>query len=480
MTTSMTVMTISMTALVRGFSLVLKKCLLNRCCSGVIGSVFFMVLSIGFAPFSYATLTIEEAQKIAIESDLGITQTLNRSQASKAEASSQSQLPDPVLVIGAQNLPTDTFKFDQEPMTQFKVGIRQMFPQGDTRSLKELKLNAQASSFESTARTRYLTVTRKTRFIWLEVLYWERAKGIIEEDEALFRQLLEVTHSLYSVGSVQQKDVLRAELELSRLREKIIKANRQSEIQRAQLSRWIGDLASVENWPENFPTMTPPTEIDHQLNDSNDQAYYVESKQWLFDQLKTHPMLLSLQRQVDVADRDIQISKEQYQPAWGVELNYGYRDGQNNDGSDRSDFVSAMVNVSMPLFTHSRQDKSVQSAVFRKQAQHNAYQDKFTEMISDVQTIVSRLGQVEEQMALFNDQILEKARLQAESSLNAYRADAADFAEVMRAFISEQRDRLDYERLVVTRLQLISDLQFYFLTDTPELTLGSFGFSAGE
>ena len=191
-------------------------------------------------------------------------------------------------------------------------------------------------------------------------------------------------------------------------------------------------------------------------------------------------MLLSLQRQVDVADRDIQISKQQYQPAWGVELNYGYRDGQNNDGSDRSDFVSAMVNVSMPLFTNSRQDKSVQGAVFRKEAQQNAYQDKLTEMVGDVQTITSRLGQAEERMALFNDQILDKARLQAESSLNAYQADAADFSEVMRAFISEQRDRLDYERLAVTRLQLISDLQFYFLTDTPELTLGSFGSSAGE
>ena len=231
----------------------------------MIGFVFFMGLSIGLAPLSHATLTMEEAQKMAIESDLGITQTLNRSQASKAEASSQSQLPDPVLLVGAQNLPTDTFKFDQEPMTQFKVGIRQMFPQGDTLSLKELKLNAQASSFESVAQTRYLTVTRKARNLWLEVLYWERAKNIIEEDEALFKQLLEVTHSLYSVGNVQQKDVLRAELELSRLREKIIKANRQSEIQRAQLSRWIGNAASVEVWPEHFPKLMPPTEITHKL-----------------------------------------------------------------------------------------------------------------------------------------------------------------------------------------------------------------------
>ncbi|WP_250657143.1 TolC family protein [Alkalimarinus coralli] len=473
-------MTVSMATSLKGLSPVREEGLLGGLYSGALGALLFVSTSIGFAPLGHATLTMEEAQKIAIKSDLGIAQTLNRSYSSKADAASQSQLPDPVLVVGAQNLPTDTFKFDQEPMTQFKVGIRQMFPQGDTLSLKELKLNSQASSFERVAQTRYLTVTRKTRNLWLEVLYWERAKKLIEEDEALCKQLLEVTHSLYSVGNVQQKDVLRAELELSRLREKIIKAKRQGEAQRAQLSRWIGDVASIEAWPERAPKMVPPSGIAHQLNDSGAQRYGVVNRQQLFEQLKAHPMLLSLQRQVDVASHDIQISKQQYRPAWGVELNYGYRDGQNNDGSDRSDFVSAMVNVSMPLFTNSRQDKSVQSAVFRKEAQQNAYQDKLTEMVGDVQTTLSRLGQTEEQIALFNEQILDKARLQAESSLNAYQANAADFAEVMRAFISEQRDRLDYERLVVTRLQLISDLQFYFLIETPELTLSSFGSLAGE
>lgn len=443
-------------------------------------SMAMLLIGLGFATLSHANLTIEDAQTMAIDNDLGITQTLNRASASHAEASAQSQLPDPVLVVGAQNLPTDTFKFDQEPMTQFKVGVRQMFPQGDSLSLKELKFKAQASSLKSVAQTRYLTVTRTARKQWLEVLYWERAKNIIEQDEALFSQLLAVTNSLYSVGSVQQQDVLRAELELSRLKEKIIKAKRQSDVQRAQLSRWIGHVATTERWPSSYPALLLPPQIANPSAYTRAQRKDIETRQQLFEQLKTHPMLLSLQRQVDMAESDIQLSKQQYQPAWGVELNYGYREGQNNDGSDRSDFVSAMVNVSMPLFSNSRQDKSVQGAAFRKVAQQNAYQDKLTEMVGEVQTIISRLGQVDEQIALFDERILDQARLQAESSLNAYQADAAGFSEVMRAYISEQRDRLDYERLVLTRLQLISDLQFYFPTEPPELTLKSFGPSAGD
>lgn len=443
--------------------------------NGIFYRVFCITLLVIFSTVSTwgnASLSIDNAQKLAISSDSGITQVLFRSQATQAEAYSQSQLPDPVLIVGAQNLPTDTFKFDQEPMTQFKVGIRQMFPQGETLSLKEKKLNTQASSLTYVAKTRYLTVTQKVRRLWLEVQYWELEKKILKKDKALFKQLLEVTHSLYSVGNVQQQDVLRAELELSRLKEKIIKADAQGEIQRAQLSRWIGVTASIERWPEALPIILLPINMPSQLASNNFENNARHIQQALFEQLRIHPMLVSLQGQIDVADNDIQISKQQYKPAWGVELNYGYRDGENNDGSERSDFVSAMVNVSLPLFSNSRQDKTVQSATYRKEAKKNAYQDKLTEMVGNVQILSRRLLQTEAQLTLFNEQILLKARLHAESSLNAYQVDAANFSDVMRAYIGEQRYRLDYERLVVTRLQLISDLQFYFSTGTPELGLG--------
>lgn len=435
--------------------------LLSVCCT----------LALIFLPSrSFAELTIEDAQQMAVTKDPGISQTLNRAEAAKVEALAQSQLPDPVVILGAQNLPTDSFKFDQEPMTQFKVGIRQMFPQGDSLSLKAQKLTTQASSLGATARVRYLMDTRQVRNLWLEVLYWDRAKDILREDEALFTQLLEVSHSLYSVGKVQQQDVLRAELELSRLREKIIKADRQGEAQRAQLSRWIGLPALTESWPTILPVLQSPlASMLTAIPQLNTQAELAQYQQQLFEQLQGHPMLISLQRQVDVADHDIRLMQQQYKPAWGVELSYGYRDGQNNDGSDRADFLSAMVNVSVPLFTGNRQDKSVQGAVFQKAAQQNVYEDKRQEMVGEVRSLISRLLQTNEQLALFDEQILSKARSQAESSLSAYQTASSDFSEVMRAYISEQKDRLDYERLAVARLQLISDLQFYFFTETPDV-----------
>jgi len=426
--------------------------------------------------FSFAALTIEQAQMMAVSSDAGIAQFIDNSNAARSESVAKGQLPDPILTIGTQSLPTDTLSFDQEPMTQFKLGVRQQFPQGDTLSLRESKLVTQSLSLEEKAQTRYLKISRQVRTLWLEIKYWEQAIQIFTEDESLFLQLLEVTRSLYSVGTVQQQDVLRAELELSRLKENIIKATRQNQAQRALLSRWIGGAATVESWPTDFPVIDIPQPgsknllayaSDKQVADSGRAK---RTQQMIATLLQSHPMLLDLEKQVEVADHDIRLSEEEYKPTWGVELNYGYRDGENNDGSDRADLFGAMVNLSLPLFTASRQDKSVQSAAYRKDAQKNTHQDALRRMVGEVQKLLRLIRQNEEQLTLFDDQILSQASLQAEASLNAYQADASDFAEVMRSYISEQRDRLDYARLQTTRLQLISDLQFYFPESTVDLS----------
>ena len=436
--------------------------------SMLLRKVIAMITISVHSALSFAGLTIEQAQIMAVSGDSGIAQFQDKSKAVRFESEAKGQLPDPILIVGAQNIPTDTFKFDQEPMSQFKVGIKQMFPQGDTLSLRENKLNTQASLLEDKAQARYLKISRQVRNVWLEVFYWEQASQILNEDKALFQQLLEVTRSLYSVGNVQQQDVLRAELELSRLHEKIIKATRKSETQRALLSRWIGDAAIDVSWSQALPILRTPklgtvNILDFVKQKSGKSRFSSQqTQQEISKYLQAHPILVDLEKQISVADHDVRISEQRYKPTWGVEFNYGYRDGVNNDGSDRSDFVSAMVNVSLPLFSSTRQDKSVQGAVYRKESQKNVHQDTLRQMVGEVQTLLRRLLQTEEQLELFDDEILTKATLHAESSLNAYQADAADFSDVMRAFISEQGDRLDYARLQTERLQLVSDLKFYF------------------
>ena len=95
-------------------------------------------------------LTFSQAIKLAQINDPWLTGNQHKQDSLLALSQAADTLPDPKVSLAIANLPTNGFDFSQEAMTQFKVGITQMFPRGDTLTIKnqQLKLQSQAYPFE--------------------------------------------------------------------------------------------------------------------------------------------------------------------------------------------------------------------------------------------------------------------------------------------------------------------------------------------
>ena len=98
--------------------------------------IFFLALLSHSSVYAEQTLTIERAVQIALARDTLINVYQSRSDAFKEQSIAEDALPDPQMKFGLMNLPTDTFKRNQEPMTQIQLGIQQMFPRGNTLEIK--------------------------------------------------------------------------------------------------------------------------------------------------------------------------------------------------------------------------------------------------------------------------------------------------------------------------------------------------------
>lgn len=110
-------------------------------------------------------LDLAEAVKIAVTAeDPAFTRFDARASAQEDRAVSDSQLPDPTLRTALANVPTDTFAFGQEPMTQAQVGLRQEIPRGSTLRLNREKREGEAEiermKREATVRNVELAVRR--------------------------------------------------------------------------------------------------------------------------------------------------------------------------------------------------------------------------------------------------------------------------------------------------------------------------------
>ncbi len=309
---------------------------------------YFFTLTLSFIFVSTPTLliadnlTLQQAEQIALTEEPGLISQHWKAKSLMAKSVADSQLMDPKLQIALSNLPTDSFDFGQEAMTQFKVSYLQQFPSGDSLELKQQKIVKQSELIQSTMANRNLTILKNVRLTYLEAYYWEQAKKTILKNKKLFTQLVEIVQSLFAVGRNDQQDLIRAQLELSRLDDRLAKIEQNIITQRSRLSRWVG----MENSSKNLSAEIPDLPISQPMHDFENLTKYFQ----------LHPKIQQIDKQIEITRKDIELVDESLNPGWGLNVSYGYR-GEDSAGNDRADFISAAATIDLPFFTSKRQDK---------------------------------------------------------------------------------------------------------------------------
>lgn len=382
-----------------------------------------------------APLTLEEAERLALAAEPGQRALLSRADALREQSVAAGQLPDPKVRVGLANFPIQSGGFRTEGMTQAQIGIRQVFPPGRTRSVRTRQFEFLAEELSENADGRARDVRTAVRHAWLETYYWGGAETIVKDSRALFSDMVTVTRSLYAVGRKDQQDVLRADLELSRLDDRLIDVARQLARARAALSEWVGDSAlrpmasSLPRW-EEVPELAA-----------------------LEAQLQTHPALTAADARIEARGAGVQLARERYKPSWALDVGYGYREGSLPNGKSRSDFMSAMVTFDLPLFRANRQDRELAAALSERDAAGESRDQLRRSLLSRLESEHARWRELTRRIDLYERQIIGQAHARAQAALAAYRSEASDFNDVMRGYIDELDTRLAYLRLRVERAQ---------------------------
>ena len=386
-----------------------------------------------FANNAFA-LNLQQAEYLAVQADPAI-EKFKATSLSYANASiADDTLPDPKLRLGAVNVPVDTFDLEQEQMTQLKIGVQQDFPRGNSLALKQQQSQFLSRSALASADDASLQIIRDVRESYLNLYYEISAYQIIRETRHLFSELVRITESNYAAGRVNQQDVVLAGLELSRLDDRSTKIQTSEEMHRARLSQWIGDIA-WNTISAEYPVLPDlPEDID--LNQIIPQ----------------HPLVRAENENVNASKQMTEMARQEYKPGWSLLIDYGYRSGNNPDGSERADFATALVSMDVPLFTANRQDKTVASNEQKIAAARYVKDDRLRQlkqMYDKNMHLWQRLGEREE---LYKTSLLTAATNNSKVALNAYQSGVSEFNTLMRARITELDVRLEDLRIRVDRL----------------------------
>lgn len=425
----------------------------------------FCLMSI--KPVEAQTLSLEHALQLAIQHDPLLKGNAHRKDRFNAEAEASSYWANPQVSASVQNLPTDGFAFDQEPMTQFKVGLKQQLPRGDENLYSQQKYQVMADQMSVESQARKAWLKREVTLTWLNWVYAARRLGLLDKEKLLLTQLLDFTESRYSqgVGAAAQQDILQVRLALLSLDDKYVQAYQQKNEARSALSKWFGAPLDESVSAPLAQSTQDAIEVDAILNDRNlslSSFLTVIDSSEPFSILQHHPEATLLKIQTQIEAQNLNIAREQTKSQWAFEASYGYRQDAQN-GASRADFVSLGVQVDLPFFNKSRQDASIAAAASKMSASETDFRLKVNELAANAEVLKSRLSALSERKALYETALIGETRQLSEAELTAYTTDTGDIGDVVNANLKQVQVQDDLLKIDIERARTLASLAYLYL-----------------
>ncbi len=364
-------------------------------------------------------------------------------EAAKERIVSAGALPDPKIGVAALNMPTDSFRFDEEPMTQKQIAVEQTVPWLSKLGLKSeaMSKNARLKAAELTSAK--LSLARDIANDYYEIGYVTQSQKINAKLRKMVRRIRRDAESRYAVGKGLQQNIFQAEVELSRLQDEAIML----ENRRQTLVDHINALLNRKAYqpiepPENLPAP------DFALNIS-------QLKQTAFS---TNPDLERLKAGAERAQADLKLSQKAYYPDFNFRLAYGQRDEDFSD-RDLPDFFSAAVMIDIPVWHRTKQAKEFAAAGHQLRSAENRYTDFKRRLPYEIKTLAAEIEDTLQRYQLYVNELLLQAEQWARSSLDAYEVGKAPFDTMIDARMRVLRYKREASRLKFTIYQKRADLE---------------------
>ncbi len=414
----------------------------------------------------------------AIHQDPYLKQLNHLHNAANARSVFARQLQDPKLRVNYANLPLDTFDTNQEPFTQFQVGISQQFPGGKTRSYRAKIQRLYGDQYPLMAENRTVEIRRDITQLWTRLLTDHLALSLAKNDRTLFEQLIDTVYSSYAsgIGGVDQQEFLAAELQLLRFDNRIIGLAAEKSKTAALLSEYVSvdiirDLLQrlnstmlkektareekttrEENLRQNVSSYLPEIEASFMSAFDLSEAELVQA-------IKRHPVLAVMQKQYAAMSQEVNLQKQKYKPAWTLNAQYGYRE---NDpvGNSRADFISLGVEFDLPVFTKKRQDQSVIDAHENASVARLKIDQYVLSSMSEFYAAMAQYQKIIEKEQLYQQQLLPQLRKISESTESVYSTGESSLIAVITAKIEELNTQIEYINIQQKKYHLMAELNY--------------------
>ncbi|WP_447601339.1 TolC family protein [Nitrospira sp. Nam80] len=356
-----------------------------------------------------------------------------RWEAAKAVVPQAQTLPDPRLQLGYQRMPM------VPPVVEGAMyGFGQEIPFPGKLSLKGEVAQRDADRIEQEFHATRLRLIAGLKEAYFSLHFVHKSIEIVGRNKALLMQFEKTAKARYTVGQAAQQDIFRAQVEISRVLDRLAVLDQQKESLHAAINRLINRPPAMSlGTPEEIQTsiLTIP------LQDLSRRAE------------EFSPALLATAKGIDRSERSVSLAKRQYYPDFDVSA-LGLRNDKINDNG-----YQVIVGIKIPLFYETKQKQGVREALAGLEGAREDYVATKQDLLFQVKDGFVQAQRAERLITILRDAIIPQATLALQAAQAGYAVGKVDFLTLLNSLLTLQDSQLELHGEMVNHERALARLE---------------------
>lgn len=364
-------------------------------------------------------LKLEEVLAYAQERNPAIKAARSRLLAAEKVPAQASAYEDPMVTWESWNAP-ESFQLNEADNNIFRLSQKIPFP-------GKLRLKGEIASKEAERMVAGLKITEIDIVAQLKKAYYDlwlvyQNLEVYRRDQELVAQLARITEQKYAVGQVSQPDVLRAQVELTRLINRVTTENLAASKAQARLNAL---LSRPPEAPLGTPKNPPSPAMPYSMSELEELT------------LRNRPELLAQARALEKENLALALARKAYYPDFEVSIS-------RFENFDQRDGFGIGVSTSIPLASKYKYDAAVGEATANLQAAQSELGRLRDLALFEVKQALVEAQTALEQLNLFLYTHVPQAEQALQASQIGYQTGTLDFLSLIDSVRAIEQVHLEH------------------------------------
>jgi len=347
-------------------------------------------------------------------------------------------LPDPQFTVQSFSVgsPKPFAGFSNSDFAYIGFGASQELPYAGKLRLKGEVTNREADMQQTKADLLRSSITDQVKVLYLRLAYLDATLSILGRNDAVLKPLIETGLSRYSLGQGPQADVLRAQIEHTKILREVT-------MHHQEMGQLQAGLKQLLHRSQSFPDITPePLSLTPLQSTAEELQNLV---------LAHNPAIAVDTAGVHKQDAQLKSAQREGKP----DFNAGYMFQQTGGGY--RDYY--MLTVSMRLPRRKRVEASVAEAAESLERSKQEVDSQLQQQLAEVHKQYIAVASTAELLAEYQDGLLPQARAVFQAEQTTYQSGKQAFAPVLSSLLDVLTFEHDYQQALLDHETALARLE---------------------